>query len=247
MDCFAAEKRSVNDGGRGPGWDARAIHEIAKAHYDGLAGLFEVHQWPERGDGMLPAVQRHVVNVYGTVAAFERWHTDPWMSPLNAIQRNPPNVWLTSYYSFEKRNWGFFGFTREVWRSRFLEQSVPGALVVVYGTKQKARNRKERGKVLGVLEMTHTTGCARRFMSACEREKKVCDQERSGRWEFAVGASRAWRVATQSRLGVDDFAPITYTRDRAQAIGAQGMRLARCEARKILGLGLDKVEMPVPG
>ena len=59
---------------RGPGWDAKKIHEIARLHYGGLQGLFETHAWPERGIKMMPAVQRRVVEVYGSVEQFVVYH-----------------------------------------------------------------------------------------------------------------------------------------------------------------------------
>ena len=56
---------------RAPGWDAKLIHEIAAKHFGGLKGMFEHHDWPERGNRMLPAVQRHVKATYGSIEAFE--------------------------------------------------------------------------------------------------------------------------------------------------------------------------------
>lgn len=29
------------------------------------------------------------------------------MAPIDAIMREPPNVWLTSFYGFDPGNWGF--------------------------------------------------------------------------------------------------------------------------------------------
>ena len=68
---FAEKLRAGNTDRRAPGWDARLIHEIAVKHFGGLAGMFEHHGWPERGNRMLPAVQRHVKATYGSIEAFE--------------------------------------------------------------------------------------------------------------------------------------------------------------------------------
>lgn len=41
------------------------------------------------------------------------------MTPLEAIERDPSNVWLTSFYGFAPRNWGFltlrFRYVRRAW------------------------------------------------------------------------------------------------------------------------------------
>lgn len=57
-----------------PGWDAKAIRDIADRHYGGYAGLFEKHGWPERGQYMMPKVQTRVKEHYGSVATFVAKH-----------------------------------------------------------------------------------------------------------------------------------------------------------------------------
>ena len=55
-----------------PGGDARAISEIAKAHFGGdYPKMFDHHGWPERGADMMRKVQTRVVETYGSVRAFE--------------------------------------------------------------------------------------------------------------------------------------------------------------------------------
>lgn len=60
--------------GKEPGWDAKAISEIASRHYGGFAGLFEKHDWPERGADMMRKVQSRVKEKYGSIAAFVAHH-----------------------------------------------------------------------------------------------------------------------------------------------------------------------------
>jgi len=55
---------------RGPGWDAKIIHQIARERFGGLMGMFEHHDWPERGSDMMRFVQAHVKETYGSVEAF---------------------------------------------------------------------------------------------------------------------------------------------------------------------------------
>ena len=55
---------------RGPGWDAKAIHSIARETYGSLKAMFEYHGWEERGADMMRHVQRRVAETYGTIEAF---------------------------------------------------------------------------------------------------------------------------------------------------------------------------------
>ncbi len=57
-----------------PGWDAKAIAEIAKAKYGDYSALFEAHDWPERGSDMMRKVQTRVKETYGSVEAFVEHH-----------------------------------------------------------------------------------------------------------------------------------------------------------------------------
>jgi hypothetical protein len=56
--------------GKGPGWDAKAIHRIAAEKFGGLKQLFEAHSWDERGSDMMRHVQRRVKDHYGSIEAF---------------------------------------------------------------------------------------------------------------------------------------------------------------------------------
>ncbi len=59
---------------RAPGWDAKAIAQIAQDKYGGLRQMFEAHEWPERGAAMMPAQQKRVAEAYGSVEAFVEKH-----------------------------------------------------------------------------------------------------------------------------------------------------------------------------
>lgn len=69
--AVAEQMRAEDATRRAPGWDAKLIHRIAGQQFGGLTGMFERHGWPERGKQMLPAVQRHVKETYGSIEAFE--------------------------------------------------------------------------------------------------------------------------------------------------------------------------------
>lgn len=169
------------------------------------------------------------------------------MDPLDAINRDPPNVWLTSFYGFDPGSWGYLGFSTSGQRNGFIRRSEPGVLVVVYGTGPAARD--ELGKVIGVLQCSHRVNNAKAFMSPVAWAAKERSAESAGKWDLGIKATRAWRVAPESRLAIAEFANETYTSGRGQAIGSQGMPLTSAEARKLLDLDLQELavfgEIPV--
>ena len=57
-----------------PGGDAQAIWRIAASHYGGALGMFEAHEWPERGADMMRKAQTRVKEQYGSIAAFVEHH-----------------------------------------------------------------------------------------------------------------------------------------------------------------------------
>lgn len=233
---------------RAQGWDARAINSIAQERFGGLLGLFEAEGWPERGQAMMPAAGRRVVESYGTVEAFIAAHAPRAGSLLAQVLADPPNVWLTSFYGFSPETWGFLGFSNDGQRNRFVRETKPGALVIIYGHKSRAPT-KQQGQVIGIQQVSHRVNHAQAFMDPFEWIRKQADPERAGQWNLAVKATRAWRVVEESFLPIEALAPETYSLARAQVIGSQGMRLTGAEARRLLDLTLIETsvfgEIPV--
>ena len=163
------------------------------------------------------------------------------MAPIDAIMREPPNVWLTSFYGFNSGNWGFLGFSTDSQRRSFIRRSEPGALVVIYAVGHAPSDML--GRVVGVLQCSHRVNHAQAFMSPMAWEAKKNDPDREDRWDLGVKAIRAWRVAADVRPLITDFANETYSTGRAQTIGSQGMPLTSDEARKLLDLDLQEVSV----
>jgi hypothetical protein len=59
-----------------PGWDSRAIREIANRCYGSYEKMFEAHGWPERSTRMMPNVQARVCETYGSVDSFVEKHRE---------------------------------------------------------------------------------------------------------------------------------------------------------------------------
>jgi hypothetical protein len=224
------------------GGDAQAIKRIANAYYGGYKNMFEAHHWPERGDMIMPAVQKRVVDVYGSVRAFEDEHAPGvLMFPMEAIKSNPPNVWLTSFYGFRPEGWGYLGFSDETRRQSFLRRSKPGVLVVIYGTSRAPKEMRQ--KIIGVIQCSHQIGSGQQFMAPADWTRKVSDPESKEKWNYGVKAVRAWRVMPESSIAVREFAPVATKNNAWEHIGAQGEPLTKQEALNILTLQLQEVDV----
>lgn len=224
------------------GGDAQAIQRIANECYGGYAKMFEALGWPERSTKIMPAVQSRVVETYGSVRAFEKAHRrSDLMFPMEAIKSNPPNVWLTSFYGFRPEEWGLLGFTDEGRRRSFVEGSKPGVLVVVYGAGKASK--EDLRQIIGIQQCSHRLGHSQQFMSPAAWKEKERDPGRAGKWNYAVKATRAWRVTPESRMEVSAFAPKATSTRAWQHIGSRGVPLSKQEALNILKLDLQEVEV----
>jgi hypothetical protein len=228
--------------GYAQGGDAEAIQRVARRYYGSFRNLFEVHGWNVPGDKMMTSAPTLIVREYGSIRRFEELHEPTeLMSPMQAIYRDPPNVWLTSFYGFKPEEWGLLGFSDEGRRRSFIEGSKPGVLVVVYGAGEASKD--ELGKVIGIQQCSHQLGHTQNFMSPASWVAKERDPNRKDRWNYAVKATRAWRVTPESRMDVKQFAPQATASGAWQHIGSRGEPLTRREAMNILKLDLQEVDV----
>ncbi|MDA5630856.1 MULTISPECIES: hypothetical protein [Agrobacterium] len=232
-----AKMANYNQGG-----DAQAIQRVANRYYGSYRNMFEVHGWEVPSSKMMTMAPSLIVREYGSIQRFEELHEPgELMSPMEAIYSDPPNVWLTSFYGFRPEDWGLLGFTDEGRRKSFIDGSKPGALVVVYGAGKASK--EYLGRVIGVQQCSHQLGHSRQFMSPHEWNSKQRDPERADKWNYAVKATRAWRVTPESRMDVREFAPLATETEAWQHIGARGVKLSRQEALNILKLDLQEVDV----
>lgn len=153
-------------------------------------------------------------------------------------------VWLTSFWGFDPEHWGCVGFSDEWRRSRFLADAAKGALVAIYVTKGRGPD-DQRGKVVGILQVNNETGHISQFLSGDAWAEKEADPNSRGKWEFAVRVVRAWRIDQADWLDVEDVFPSAYKGAAAQAIGANGVRVADIEAERLADMSV--YEVPVYG
>jgi hypothetical protein len=236
----------MNEDARGPGWDKQVVNRIAREAYGGLAEMFAAHGWDAGDHSVSQVAPTRIVGTYGSVAAFEKAHAqgrelNALLDPTAAIRSDPPDVWLTSFYGFTPELWGVLPFTLPGDRKHVLEHSRPGALFVIYATKDRPKDIA--GKVLGVYQISHHVGPAEGFADP-ELWQKV-QSEQPDQYLFGIECVRAWRVPTELRPKVEAIAPETYSADWAQIIGRRGVPLTSLEAKRLLDLPL--IEVPVFG
>jgi hypothetical protein len=177
------------------------------------------------------------------VFAFD-WTSAPELAPPANALPDGRQVWLTSFWGFDPASWGCIGFADAARRTRYLNNSKPGALVAIYVTKGKGPENM-RGKVVGVLEISHETGHAQEFISGDRWAEKERDPDSRGKWLYAVKATRAWRIVPEDWLSVEELFPQTYRSSNAELIGANGVPVSADEAAKLYEL--DVYEVPVRG
>ncbi len=224
------------------GGDAQAVSRVARHYYGSYRNMFEVHGWEATGDKMMTSAPSLIVNEYGSIARFEELHAPgELMAPMEAIYTEPPNVWLTSFYGFGPEEWGFLGFSDDRRLRTFIDGSQPGVLVVIYAAGQAAS--EDLGQIIGVLQCSHQQGTAQQFMAPAAWQSKQSDPTSARKWNFAIKATRAWRVTPESRLTIREFAPQATATGAWQHIGAQGVPLSRQEALNILKLDLQETDV----
>ena len=168
------------------------------------------------------------------------WSSVPDLAPTPDCLLESKAVWLTSFWGFAPDQWGCIGFSDEPKRSRFLTRTQPGVLVAIYVTKNKGA-ASERGKVVGVVEVSHEAGHAQNFISGDEWARKEADPLSRGKWLFALRVTRAWRIAPEDWQDVEKLFPAAYSSADPQFIGAAGMPLGIEETEKLLQLDVYEV------
>lgn len=175
------------------------------------------------------------------VFAFD-WTSVPELTPSSDALPDGRQAWLTSFWGFDPASWGCIGFADEARRTRYLNNSKPGTLVAIYVTKGKGPENM-RGKVVGVLEISHEIGHARAFISADRWAEKERDPDSRGKWLHAVKSTRAWRVVPEDYVPVEELFPQAYSSSHPEFIGASGVPIPADEAAKLFQLDVYEVSV----
>jgi hypothetical protein len=177
------------------------------------------------------------------VFAFD-WTSVPELIPPGRQLPDGRDIWLTSFWGFEPESWGCIGFAMKTMRDHFVRRTKPGVIVAIYVTKGKGLER-ERGKILGFLEISHQEGHVRDFIAGDRWAIKESDPTSRGKWQYSLRATRAWRVAKEDQKPIDELLPETYGGSNAQFIGSRGVPVDAREVSNLLRLTV--YEVPVYG
>lgn len=166
--------------------------------------------------------------------------------PKAPFTANPRNVFLTSMWEFDPESWGFIGWTREVDREYFLNNSQDGALVSIYITLTSKLCPGLRGQLVGFLEVSHTKGSSRDFMPRAEYDRKQKCSDMRDKWNFGLRVTRAWRIDAGKEPPLMSIFPKTAGPKtgkgcKRQIIGNRGIRFDATEVNILKTLPVKSV------
>jgi hypothetical protein len=172
------------------------------------------------------------------------WQPIPEFAFPNTQLPDGRPIWLTSFWGFTPESGGCLGFTSQAHLNSFIRRTKPGVLVAIYVTKDNG-SESERGKVVGIIEVSHEKGHLREFISGDQWAKNEQNSSSRGKWLHALRTIRAWRVAKEEWQDVDQLFPETFKSANPQFIGAQGIPIHPNEIKGLLNLTV--YEVPVYG
>lgn len=151
-----------------------------------------------------------------------------------------PRFWLTAFWGFEPEHEGYYGFTLEGGRKRFLDNYQDGDLILVYGADVQNTAKADRKQVLGILEVEpREIWDTDKISEHGLQEKKRLDKEAS--WKFAVPVKRAWKL--NRRIAVGQVFPDTYLPGNGQALASFGIVVTEREAQNIMSWPVTEVSV----
>lgn len=147
--------------------------------------------------------------------------------------RTVPRVWVTSFWGFDPTNEGYYGFTYEGNRDWFIDQWLPGDLILIYGADTAITAPEKRHQALGFVEIEPTAITDKERMSAIGLQRKI-DNDWLDRWTYAFPVVRAAEITR--RISIDHIAKQTLTHRDARNIASRGKLMTPEEAALALKL-----------
>ena len=95
-------------------------------------------------------------------------------------------IWITAFWKWEPELWGCVGWTFAGARRTVLELCPNPFQCVIYTTKTSPSDPGNRGRVMGVYELTHEIGHRDAFSHPDAHDYYP------ERWQHALRATRAW-------------------------------------------------------
>lgn len=169
------------------------------------------------------------------------WVSD-YVSDFDIIPFDERDVWLTSFWGYDPKNWGCIGFADSNRREKFISQTTSGALVCIYVTKAEG-GIELGGRVAGVLEVSHSRGDLTEFISGTEQQKRASNLYTRNKWSFALKVTRAWEIVEEEKPLVEGIFPTTYKSSNAQYIGSNGVPIDDTEVSTLKKLTVREVQV----
>lgn len=126
---------------------------------------------------------------------------------MNTNLPDDRQIWLRAFYGFGPEDDGFFGFTHESDRKKFLDNAQASDLVLIYGATDKLTNEPDKKQALGFLEVTREL-CTSVERSSPKSQAWVEEHGFEDRWNYGLKVSRAWRL--NNRVHIRNIAPHAY-------------------------------------
>ena len=154
--------------------------------------------------------------------------------------RRHRSAWITAFWKWEPHRWGCVGWTFAGSRGRILDTAPEPFLCVIYTTKNSVADRENRGRVMGMYELSHDIGHRDQF-SAPEARGYYPE-----RWQHAARATRAWECP--ERPPTDWLEPRIYEqRGMARTAGIHGIPLSDAGFERLRSLDWREVAFWKPG
>ncbi|WP_284124169.1 GIY-YIG nuclease family protein [Parerythrobacter aestuarii] len=151
-----------------------------------------------------------------------------------------PRFWLTAFWGFTPEHEGYYGFTMEGGRRRFLNEFQDNDLILIYGADVANTAKTDRKQLLGILQVEPTP--IRDTDKISEEGLRIkTDLGKVDSWKYAVPVRKAWRI--DQRIGVSDLLPDTYTGNNGQSLASFGQLITPAEASRISKLRVTPVNV----
>ena len=189
----------MKDTSRKPGWDKRAVNDIAKRHYGSLEAMFKAHDWSTDGKTFGQIAPTRVVETYGSVREFEAYIQRIKQSRADAkdIWSDETSVLFTSFWGWTPETWGTVGWSGDRGRARrtnLLGQLSDPFICVCYVTSNQTETDPDlKGMMAGFYLVSHEAGDRDKFTHPIHHQREPT------KWRHSLRALRAFSFLPEYR------------------------------------------------
>ncbi|MGO4449086.1 hypothetical protein AB4Y96_09175 [Phyllobacterium sp. TAF24] len=149
-------------------------------------------------------------------------------------------VWLRAFWGFSPEHEGYYGFTFDAVRKRFLSKAKDGDWVLIYGAVNEHTATDELRQALGFLELTNKP-----CMDVDRMSDTAVNRRRDGkfahRWNFGLEVRKAWRF--EHNVRIQHIAPEAYANKFRYERTSCGVLLNASETTRALSYPIVQVNV----